>query len=173
LWYNSKQLWGYWLVPIDVPSVRLQSLELPGYFSGSFIGDLVLHPMDNCEHALLYLLGTGRASQETAILGCCWNLPSVWVWWLFMGWIFKLGSHCMVIPSGSALNFVFVTPSMGFLHPILIRNKVSTLWSSFLSFMCLANCILYLGYPKFWANIHLPVSTYCVSSFVNVLPHSG
>ena len=25
----------------------------------------------------------------------------------------------------------------------------------------------------FWANIHLSVSTYCVSSFVNVLPHSG
>jgi hypothetical protein len=34
-------------------------------------------------------------------------------------------------------------------------------------------CILYLGYPRFWANIHLSVSTYCVSSFVNVLPHSG
>jgi hypothetical protein len=39
--------------------------------------------------------------------------------------------------------------------------------------MCLGNCILYLGYPRFWANIHLSVSTYCVSSFVNVLPHSG
>jgi hypothetical protein len=32
---------------------------------------------------------------------------------------------------------------------------------------------LCLGYPRFWANIHLSVSTYCVSSFVNVLPHSG
>jgi hypothetical protein len=40
---------------------------------------------------------------------------------------------------------------------------VSTLQSSFfLSFMCLGNCILYLGYPRFWANIHLSVSTYCV-----------
>jgi hypothetical protein len=37
----------------------------------------------------------------------------------------------------------------------------------------LGNCILYLGYTRFWANIHLSVSTYCVSSFVNVLPHSG
>ena len=44
--------------------------------------------------------------------------------------------------------------------------------SFFLSFMCLANCILYLGYPRFGANIHLSVSTYCVSSFVIVLPHS-
>jgi hypothetical protein len=38
---------------------------------------------------------------------------------------------------------------MGILFPILRRGKVSTLWSSFLSFMRLANCILYLGYPKF------------------------
>jgi hypothetical protein len=40
-------------------------------FSSSFIGDLVLHPMDDCEHPLLDLPGTGRASQETAILGSC------------------------------------------------------------------------------------------------------
>jgi hypothetical protein len=42
------------------------------------------------------------------------------------------------------------TPSMGVLFPILRRGKVSTLWSSFfLSFMCFAHCILYLGYSKF------------------------
>jgi hypothetical protein len=74
----------------------------------------------------------------------------------------------------SAPNFASVTPSMGVLFLILRRGKVPTLWSSFfLSFMCLANCILYLGNPRFGANIHLSVSTYCVSSFVNVLPHSG
>jgi hypothetical protein len=50
-------LWGFSL------------LQLPGYFSGSFFGDLVLHPMDDCEHPLLYLPGTGRASQESAISG--------------------------------------------------------------------------------------------------------
>ena len=49
----------------------LSSLQLPGYFSGSFIGDLVLHPMADCEHPLLHLLGTGRALQETAISGSC------------------------------------------------------------------------------------------------------
>jgi hypothetical protein len=38
-----------------------------GTFSGSFIGDPVLHPMDGCEHPLLYLPGTGRAPQETAV----------------------------------------------------------------------------------------------------------
>jgi hypothetical protein len=38
-----------------------------GSFSSSFIGDPVFHPMDGCEHPLLHLSGTGRASQETAI----------------------------------------------------------------------------------------------------------
>ena len=52
-------LWGF------------KPLQLPGYFSGSFIGDLVLRPMDDCEHPLLYLPGTGRALQETAISGPC------------------------------------------------------------------------------------------------------
>ena len=52
-------LWGFSL------------LQLPGYFSGSFIGDLVIHPVYDCEHILLYLPGTGRALQETAILGSC------------------------------------------------------------------------------------------------------
>ena len=93
---------------------------------------------------------------------------------LIMGWIPGYGSLYMVHPFISAPNFVSVTPSMGVLFPILRRGIVSTLQSSFfLSFMCLANCILYLGYPRFGANIHLSVSTYCVSSFVNVLPHSG
>ena len=33
------------------------------------LGNPVLSPMDGCEHPLLYLSGSGRASQETAILG--------------------------------------------------------------------------------------------------------
>jgi hypothetical protein len=54
----------------------------------------------------------------------------------------------MVLPSVSAPNFVSVTPYIGILFPILRRNEVSTLWSSFfLSFMCV--CELYLGYSKF------------------------
>jgi hypothetical protein len=31
----------------------------------------VFHPIDDCEHPLLYLLGTGIASQERAISGSC------------------------------------------------------------------------------------------------------
>ena len=148
-----------------------------GTFSSSSIGGPVFHPIDDCEHPLLYLPGTGIASQETAISGSCQqNLAgicnSVWVWWLYMGWIPRWGSLWMVIPSVSALNFVSVTPSMGILFPLLRRIKVSTLWSSFfLSFMCFANCIL--GILSFWANIHLSVSAYHVCSFVIGLPHSG
>jgi hypothetical protein len=59
-------------------------------FSSSFIRDPVLSPMDDCAHPMLYLPGTGRASQETAISGSCQQAlvgfhNSVWVWWLFMG----------------------------------------------------------------------------------------
>jgi hypothetical protein len=53
-------------------------------FSSSFIGDPVLRPMDGSKHPLLYLSGTGRASQETVILGSCQQAlvgihNSVWV----------------------------------------------------------------------------------------------
>ena len=55
-----------------------------------------------------------------------------------MGWIPGWGSLWMVLPSISTPNFVSVSPSMGILFPILRKNKVSTLWFSFLSFMCFA-----------------------------------
>jgi hypothetical protein len=36
-----------------------------GTFSSSSIGGLVFHPIDDCEHPLLYLPGTGIAVHET------------------------------------------------------------------------------------------------------------
>jgi hypothetical protein len=44
----------------------------------------VFHPIDDCEHPLLYLPGTGIALQETAISGSCQKnfagiCNSVWV----------------------------------------------------------------------------------------------
>ena len=119
-----------------------------GTFSSSSIVGHVFHPIDDSEHPLLYLPGTSIASEETAIsgsrqqnlVGIC---NSFWVWWLFMGWNPRWGSLWMVLPSFSAPNFVSVTPSMDILFPILRRNGISTLWSSFfLSFMCFTNCIL-------------------------------
>jgi hypothetical protein len=146
-----------------------------GTFSSSFIGGPLFHQIDDCEHILLYFSGTGTASQEIAISGSYQqNLAGIrntdWVWWLFMGWISGGGADWMVLPSVSALNFVSVTPSMGILFPLLRRNKLSTLWSSFLSFMSFAQCIL--GILSFWANIHLSVSEYYVCYFVIGLPHS-
>jgi hypothetical protein len=119
-----------------------------GTFSSSFIGCPVFHPIDDCEYPLLYLPGTGIASQEIAISGSCQqNLAgicnSVWVWWFFMGWILKWSSLWMVLSSVLTTNIVSVTPPTGILFPILRRSEVSALWSSFfLSSTCFANCIL-------------------------------
>jgi hypothetical protein len=149
----ETQLWGE-LVSSYCSSYRVTDpFSSLGTFSSSLIRGPVIHPIDDCEHPLLCLLGIGLASQERAISGSCQqNLSaisnSVWVWWLYMGWILGWGSLWMVFPSISAPNFVSVTPSMGILFPILRRSEVSTLWSSFfLSFMFF--CKLYLGYSEF------------------------
>ena len=91
--YSSKELWGYWLIHIDIPLWGVSPLQLTGYLSGTFIGDLVLCLI--YDHPRLYLPCTGRALQERAVsgrvlsAGSCWHLPSDWVRWLFMGWIPK------------------------------------------------------------------------------------
>ena len=112
---------------------------------------------------LLYLSGTSRASQKTAISGSCQQAlvgicNRVWVWWWFMGRMPRWDSLWMVIPSVSAPYFVSLTPSMGILFPLLRRIELSTLWSSFLNLMFFVNCIFHI--PSFWAYIHLPVSAY-------------
>jgi hypothetical protein len=145
-------------------------------FSSSFIGGPVFHPIDDCEHPLLYLPGTGKASQEKAISGYYQqNLAdicsSVCVWWQIMGWIPSWGSLWMLHPLVSAQTFVSVIPPMGILFPILRRNEVSMRWSSFfLFFLCFANCIL--GHLSFWASIQLSLSAYQGSYFMIGLPHS-
>jgi hypothetical protein len=117
-----------------------------GTFSYSSIGGPVLHPIDDCEHLLLYL--PGIASYETAISGSLQQniagiCNSVWVWRLIMGWILGCGSLWIVHSFVLAPNFVSVTLFMGILFTILRRNEVSTHWSSFfLIFLCFANCIL-------------------------------
>jgi hypothetical protein len=63
-----------------------------GTFTSFFNRSPVFHPIDDCEHPLLYLPGTGIASQKRAISASCQqNLSgicnSVWVWWLYTGWI--------------------------------------------------------------------------------------
>jgi hypothetical protein len=58
------------------------------------------------------------------------------------------------------------------LFPLLRMIEESIIWSSFfLRVMCFMSSILSI--LKFWANMHLPVSTFHVFSFVIGLPHSG
>jgi hypothetical protein len=69
----------------------------------------VFHPIDDCEHTLLYLPGTGIVSHETAVSGSFQqNLAgvcnSVWVWWMIMGWIPRSGSLWMGHPFVLAPN---------------------------------------------------------------------
>jgi hypothetical protein len=97
-----------------------------GTFSSSSIGGPVFHPIDDGEHPLLYLPGTGIASLETGISGSFQqNLASVCngvsVWRLIIGWIPGWGSLWMVHPSILAPHCVSVTPSLGVLFPILRR----------------------------------------------------
>ena len=66
-------------------------------FSSSSIGGPVIHPIADCEHPLLCLLGHGLVSQETAISGSFQQtLASVCngviVWRLIMGWVPGYGS---------------------------------------------------------------------------------
>jgi hypothetical protein len=68
-----------------------------GTFSSSSIGGPVIHPIADCEHPILCLLGPDIVSQETAISGSFkQNLASVCngvsVWKLIMGWISGYGS---------------------------------------------------------------------------------
>ena len=132
----------------------------------------MFHLINDCEHPLLYLPGTGIASYKTAIPGSLHQklagiCSSVWVWWLIMGWIPGWGRLCIVHPFVLAPNFISVTPFMGTLFSILRRIDISTLWSSlFLIFLCFANCIL--SVLCFWANIYLSLSAYLMDLDCNL-----
>jgi hypothetical protein len=56
----------------------VDSFSSLGAFSSSSIGGPVFHPIDDCEHPLLYLPGSGIASQETAISGSCQHFSKCW-----------------------------------------------------------------------------------------------
>jgi hypothetical protein len=85
-------------VHIVITPIGLQTPLAPWVLSlAPSFGGPVSNPIDNCDHPLLNLPGTGIASQETAISGSFQeNLAgicnSVWVWWWLMGWIPGWGS---------------------------------------------------------------------------------
>ena len=85
-WFSPWELQGWGLVGRYCCSSYgvANPFSSLGPFSSSFIRDLVLRPIDGCEHQLLYLPSTGRASQETAITGFCQQAlvgiyRSIWV----------------------------------------------------------------------------------------------
>jgi hypothetical protein len=69
---RDKSSGRYWLVHIVVPPIGLQTSLTPWVLSlAPPFGGPVFHPIDDCEHRLLYLPGTGIASQEIAMSGSC------------------------------------------------------------------------------------------------------
>ena len=104
----------------------------------------MIHPIADCEHALLCLLVASIVSQETALSGSIQqNLGSVCngvsVWRLIMGWILGWGSLWMVHPFVSAPNFISVTPSMGILFPIHQPPSADTIADSSKILLIVAN----------------------------------
>jgi hypothetical protein len=70
-WFSSWELWGVLVTSFWCSSYGAASpfSSLGPFSSSSSIVDPVLHPQVGCDHPLLYLSGTGRASQETTISG--------------------------------------------------------------------------------------------------------
>jgi hypothetical protein len=110
----------------------------------------VIHPITDCEHPLLCLLGPGIVSQETAISGSFQqNLVSVCnsvsVWKLIMGWIPGYGSpsfrHSSKLCLCNSFYGCFVPNSKK-------GQSVHTLVFVLLEFHVFSK-LLYLGYPKF------------------------
>jgi hypothetical protein len=98
-WFSPWELW-YCCSSYEVANPFSLYTPCPNFHNGF----PVLSPMFDCVHSHLYLSGSGRASQGTAvscshqqaILGIC---NSVWVWCLHVGWIPRWGSHCMAFTS--------------------------------------------------------------------------
>jgi hypothetical protein len=136
-------------------------------FSNSSIGDPMLSPMVGCEHPPLYLSGSGRASQGTAILGFHQQaLPrySFWVWPLYMDWIPRWSSLWMVFPSVSAPHFVSIFLHISILFLLLRRTEHPHLCLP--SSWALCGLWIVSGVLSFGANIHLSVSACHLCSFV-------
>jgi hypothetical protein len=63
-WFSSKELWGYWLVHIDVPPMGLQTLSAPWVLPS--LGPCA-PSMHDYEHPFQYMAGIGGGPQKIAI----------------------------------------------------------------------------------------------------------
>ena len=90
-WFSPWSSGGSGLLTLLLPPLRLQTPSAPSVPSPTPpLGTPELSPMVGCELPPLYLSGSGRASQETAISGFYQQVlssiyNSVWVWWLYTG----------------------------------------------------------------------------------------
>jgi hypothetical protein len=96
--------------------------------SNSSMGSPKFSPMVGCELPPLYLSGSGRASQESALSGFYKQVLSsihsnIQVWCLYMGWIPRWGSLWMAFPSVSAPHFVSVFTPVSILFTFLKSNQ--------------------------------------------------
>ena len=83
-----------------------------GNFSSSFIGGPVIHPIDDCEHPLLCLLGPGIVSQETAISGSLQqNLGSFQLLAIINKAAMNIVEHVSLLPVGTSSGYM---PRRGF-----------------------------------------------------------
>ena len=104
----EAQFWGLLVSSYSCSSYTVADpFSSLGIFSSSFIRGLVFHPIDDCDNSLLYLPGTGIASQEIAISRSCQeNLAgichSICIWWLYRG-----GS-----PGGTVSGWSFLLPQL-------------------------------------------------------------
>jgi hypothetical protein len=91
-WWSSPQELRGWGRLADrhccFPNMAANPLSSFSPFSNSSIGNHAFSLMCDCKYLPICLTGSGRTSQETAILGSCQQvLPGIQFWRLYMGWI--------------------------------------------------------------------------------------
>ena len=86
---------------------------------------------------------------------------SVWVWWLYIGWIPRWDSHWMAFPSVSAPHFVFVYPPVSILIPTSKKDQ-SIYTVVFLLLELHEVCELYLKDSKLLDYPLIRVRTMCI-----------
>ena len=109
-WFNPRELLGHWLVHNVVPPMGLQNPSSPWVLSlAPSLGTLCSNQwmtvsihFSICQSLAEPLRRQLYQAPVSKILLASTN--SVWVWWLFMGWIPMWSSLETVIPSVSALN---------------------------------------------------------------------
>jgi hypothetical protein len=134
---------------LQTPSVlSVLSLTPP---LGTPIGDAIVSLVVGCDHLLLFLSRSGRASQETAISNSCQHVllsihNSVWVWCPYLECSPRWDSLWLPFPSLSALFFLCIFSHEYFVPPY--KKDKSTHTFVFLLLELHVVYELYLGYSK-------------------------